>query len=42
MDEQLFYGNMEDFFTQMEKAERNQMHAYCYLGKNRVYKYNLI
>ena len=34
MDEDLFYGNMEDFFDAMESAEGKQMHACCYTGNN--------
>ena len=35
MNEELFYGNIEDFFKQMELAEGRQMHACCYLGETR-------
>ena len=32
MLETLFNASMEDFFTEMEKAEARSMHACCYLG----------
>ena len=35
MDEDLFYGNMEDFFDAMESAEGKQMHACFYTGNNK-------